>query len=209
MGIREWLIPQEKIFFILLQKESKVVLKGVLALSNLLKDYQNVSQKRKKIKKLEEEADEIVHEIYDRLTKTFITPIDHEDIARLASFYDDVIDLTDAVAARLYLFKIKKPDLATKKFAHLLLRETKEIDRAFVFLAKMNQKEIEKHCTEVHRLENLADSLLEHSIAKIFQRNEPALEIFKYKEIYELLEEAIDKGEHVTNIIRHTVMKNI
>lgn len=209
MGIREWLIPQEKIFFVLLQKESKLILKGVLLLSSLLKNYNRISQKRKNIKKIEEEVDGVAHEIYDRLTKTFITPIDHEDIARLTSFYDDVLDLADAVAARLYLYKIEKPDSVMKKFSQILLKQVRQIDDAIFYLPKMDQKEIEKHCTEVHRLENLADDLLDRSMAYLFKNNGDAREIIKLKEIYEFFEEATDKCEHVTNILRNAVMKNL
>ena len=209
MGIREWLIPQEKIFFVLLQRESKLILKGVSSLSFLLKNYNGIAKKRKNIKKIEEETDGVAHEIYDRLTRTFITPIDHEDIARLASFYDDVLDLTDAVAARLYLFKIEKPDSVMKRFSQILLKQVREIDNAILYLPKMNQKEIDKSCTEVHRLENSADDLLDHSMARLFKNNNDAREIIKLKEIYEFFEEATDKCEHVTNILRNAVMKNL
>jgi len=209
MGIREWLIPQEKIFFVLLQKESKLILKGVSSLSSLLKNYTNVFKKRKNIKKIEEETDAVAHEIFDKLIKTFITPLDHEDIARLASFYDDVLDLADAVAAKLYLFKIEKPDLAMKKFCRILLKQIKEIDSAIFHLPKMNEREIDKHCTEVHRLENLADDLLDRSIARLFNDNDDVKETIKLKEIYEFFEEATDKCEHVSNILRNAVMKNL
>lgn len=209
MRIRDWLIPQEKIFFELLEKESKVVLKGVTKLQGLLENYQNVRQKRKEIKDLEMEADSLVHEIYDQLNKTFITPVDHEDIARLASFYDDVIDLIDAVAAGLFLFKIAKPDSTMKKFCQIILRQVREIDHALLSLPKMKQEEINQHCTEAHRLENLADDLFEHSLAQLFNNNTDTREIIKLKEIYEFFEEASDKCEHVTNILRNTVMKNL
>lgn len=209
MGIREWLIPQEKVFFVLLQRESKLILKGVSSLSSLLKNYNGVAKKRKNIKKIEEETDGVAHEIYDRLTRTFITPIDHEDIARLASFYDDVLDLTDAVAARLYLFKIEKPDSVMKRFCWILLRQVREIDNAILYLSKMDQKGIDQHCTETHRLENLADDLLDRSIAHLFRNNGDAREIIKLKEIYEFFEEATDKCEHVSNILRNAIMKNI
>lgn len=208
MGIREWLIPQEKIFFTLLGKESKVVLKGVTALSSLLKNYTSIAQKRKNIKIIEEEADDVVHEIYDRLAKTFITPMDHEDIARLASFYDDVLDLADAVAAKLYLYRVRKPDSVMRKFCDILLAQVRQIDSALLYLAKMDQKEIDRRCTETHRLENVADDLLDHSLASLFNNGRNLREVIKLKEIYEFFEEATDKCEHVTNILRHTVMKN-
>jgi len=209
MRISDWLIPKEKIFFELLEKESKVILRGVLELNDLLKNYKNVSHKRKKIKNLEMEADEIVHEIYNRLNSSFITPVDQEDIARLASFYDDVIDSIDAIAALLYLFKVTKPDYAMKRFCRIILRQVEQIDHALLFLPKMKQKEIDLYCAEANRLENLADDLFRESLAKLFNNNNDSREIIKLKEIYEFFEEASDKCEHVTNILRNTVMKNL
>ncbi len=109
MVLRELLMPQEKIFFQLLEKESKNVLAGAQALSDLIQNFDRLSEMRSKIKDIEHEGDDIVHSIYEHLIKTFITPIDREDIAKLASLYDDVLDYIEAVANRLHLYEIRSP----------------------------------------------------------------------------------------------------
>jgi len=102
MGLRELLIPREKIFFQLLEEESKNVLAGAIAFSELIQNFDHLADKREKIKSIEHHGDEIVHSIYDRLVKTFITPIDREDISKLASLYDDVLDYIYAAVNRLF-----------------------------------------------------------------------------------------------------------
>src|SRR5436189_3352631 len=130
LGLRELLIPQEKIFFQLLEQESKNVLAGALALDDLVQNFDQLADKRNKIKDIEHQGDNIVHSIYDRLIKTFITPIDREDISKLASLYDDVLDYIYAVVNRLFLYEV---DLATepmRRFADLVLNSVRELDFA-------------------------------------------------------------------------------
>src|SRR5213080_1412993 len=119
LGLRELLIPQEKIFFQLLEQESKNVLAGALALDDLVQNFDQLADKRNKIKDIEHQGDNIVHSIYDRLIKTFITPIDREDISKLASLYDDVLDYIYAAVNRLYLYEIRSP---TEPIRRLILR---------------------------------------------------------------------------------------
>src|SRR5207245_9356902 len=107
MGLRELLIPREKIFFQLLEEESKNVLAGAIAFSELIQNFDHLADKRNKMKDIEHHGDEIVHSIYDRLVKTFITPIDREDISKLASLYDDVLDYIYAAVNRLFLYCVE------------------------------------------------------------------------------------------------------
>ncbi len=107
MGIREFLVPRERIFFQLLERESKNVLVGAQTLQNAILHYETLEEKRNHVKDIEHHGDEIVHEIYQRLAKSFVTPIAREDIGKLASLYDDVIDYIYSVVNHLYLFEIK------------------------------------------------------------------------------------------------------
>lgn len=206
MNIREWIIPQDKIFFELLEEESKKILEGAKFLFHLVNDYKNIASARKKIKDIEHESDEIVHEIYQKLNNTFITPIDKEDMTRLASLYDDVLDLIFGVVNRFYLFSLVKTDAPMKKFASIILRQVTALDRATRRVKKMDQKEIGRKCIEAHRLENLGDSTLNQAIADLFKEKDP-IEIIKKKEIYEFLEKATDTCEDVANTIREIVGK--
>src|SRR5207247_9194101 len=124
LGLSELLIPQEKIFFELLEQESKNVLAGALALDDLVQNFDQLADKRNKIKNIEHQGDNIVHSIYDRLIKTFITPIDREDISKLASLYDDVLDYINAAVNRLYLYEIRSPTEPMRRFTELVKVET-------------------------------------------------------------------------------------
>lgn len=208
MGIREWLIPQEKIFFKLLRAESEEVVKGAEALVDLFKDYRNVAEKRKRIKKIERKADKIVHQLFEQLHRTFITPLDHDDIARLAYLHDDVLDLIYSVVNRVYLYQIKTSTPEMRKFSQIILKQVKEADIALDYLETINQKAMDHSYTEVNRLENLADSLLNHSVASLFENNGDLHSIIKLKEIYEWLETTTDKAEDLIMILRSVAIKN-
>ena len=206
MGLREILIPREKIFFQLLEEESKNVLAGAVAFNDLIQNYDHLAEKRNKIKDIEHHGDEIVHSIYDRLVKTFITPIDREDISKLASFYDDVLDYIYAAVNRLYLYEIDSPTEPMRRFADLILKSVREIDIAFAGIQKIKASEIETHSTEVDTLENEADVVLNESVAALFKTND-AISIIKMKEVYELMEAVTDRCEDVVQVIRDIVLE--
>jgi predicted phosphate transport protein (TIGR00153 family) len=174
----------------------------------MVKNYDNIEKKQQKIKDIEHQGDDFVHEIFEELNKTFITPIDHEDISKLASAFDDVLDYIDGTATRLVLYDIQKPEENMIKLAEVLLQQTTELRYAISGLHKIkNPKEIEKRCVEVNRLENVADDIYKTSVADLF-RQKDAIEIMKLKEVYERLEYATDKCEDVANVISDIVVKN-
>ncbi len=208
MGLKEWILPQDKHFFNMLENESQNVLDGSTAFLDLLKNYDNIKQKQQKIKDIEHQGDDFVHEIFEELNKTFITPIDHEDISKLASAFDDVLDYIDGTATRLVLYDIQKPEENMIKLAEVLLKQSTELKQALSGLRNIkNPKEIEKRCIEVNRLENVADDLYKTSVADLFKRKD-AIEIMKLKEVYERLEFATDKCEDAANVISDIVVKN-
>ena len=206
LGLKELLIPQEKIFFELLEQESKNVLAGAFALDDLVQNFDQLADKRNKIKDIEHQGDNIVHSIYDRLIKTFITPIDREDISKLASLYDDVLDYIYAAVNRLYLYEISSPTEPMRKFTELVVKSVREIDFAFASIQKIKASEIEARCTEVDTLENEADVVLNESVAALFKTTD-AIAIIKFKEIYELMETITDKCEDVVQVIRDIILE--
>ncbi len=206
MGLRELLIPREKIFFQLLEEESKNVLAGAMAFSELIQNFDQLSDKRNRVKDIEHHGDEIVHSIYDRLVKTFITPIDREDISKLASLYDDVLDYIYAVVNRLYLYEVDSSTEPMRRFADLVLKSVREIDFAFASIQKIKASEIETRCNEVDTLENEADVVLNEAVAALFKTND-AISIIKFKEIYELMETITDKCEDVVQVIRDIILE--
>src|SRR4030067_2922898 len=169
MGLKEWLIPQDKHFFSMLENESNNVLEGSKAFLEMLNNYENIKEKQQKIKDIEHQGDDFVHEIFEELNKTFITPIDHEDISALASAFDDVLDYIDGAAARFVLYEIKKPEENMIKLAEVLVKQTAELNLAICGLRNIkNPKDIEKRCIEVNRLENVADEIYKSSVGQAF-----------------------------------------
>jgi predicted phosphate transport protein (TIGR00153 family) len=208
MGFKEWIIPQDKHFFNMLENEASNVLDGSISFLEMLNNYENIKQKQQKIKDIEHQGDDFVHEIFEELNKTFITPIDHEDISGLASAFDDVLDYIDGTAARFVLYEIEKPEENMIKLAEVIVKQATELNSAIFGLRNLkNPKEIEKKCIEVNRLENIADDIYKTSVAQLFKRKD-AIEIMKLKEIYERLEFATDKCEDAANVISDIVVKN-
>jgi len=208
MKLKEILIPHEKIFFELLEEESKNVLIGAQALNDMIMHLENQqnSAKRKDIEEIEHRGDEIVHNIYERLRTTFITPIDRDEIGKLASLYDDVLDFIDGVAERLKLYEIGAPTEGMRKLANLVLKSVEEIHVAFGLIHEITTPDIEARCIEVDRLENEADTVLHEAVANLFKSHDVIM-IIKLKEVYEFLESITDKCEDVVQELRNIIVE--
>jgi predicted phosphate transport protein (TIGR00153 family) len=207
MSFKEWILPQDKIFFTILEEQSALVLKAAKLFRKMLNEPENFSANINKMKQLEHEGDESVHRMIHKLHKSFITPIDQEDLANLTSLYDDVLDYIDSVANRIFLFKIENPDGVIKKFAELIEEQVTEVNKALKQIRKIKQEEIEKSFKKVHSLENVADELHDNSIVNLFKEKDP-IRIIIMKEIYDFLEEITDKCEDVCLVIQDIVLKN-
>lgn len=207
MGFKEWIIPQDKVFFNLLEEQAELVLETAELFKEMINDYDSFRVKMKRMHALEHEGDEIVHKIVQKLHKTFITPIDQEDISKLSSLQDDVLDYIDAVANRIFLFKLEEPDDVIKSFADIIVQQVKEVVGAMKQIRKIRQEEIQEKFKAVHRLENEADDLYDSSMVQLFKGKDPII-ILIMKEIYDFLEEITDKCEDVCLVIQDIVIKN-
>lgn len=208
MGFKEWIIPQEKFFFSLLSQQSDVVLKCGEALSDLVRDPEDIAAKSMAIEEIESEGDSIVHELVKLLNRTFVTPFDHDDISNLASKMDDIIDYIDAGAIRIRSYEIAEIPVSMIDLTDTLMRQIREINAAVHALPGLRKGNgIMERCVEVNRLENVADDIVHTAVAGLF-RMEDLKQIIKLKEIYELLEEASDSCEDVADIIKDVVIKN-
>lgn len=208
MGFKEWILPRDKQFYNLLESESKNVLEGANVFLDMLNNYNDIEERQDKIKQIEHCGDNIVHDILEELNKAFITPIDHEDISKLATSFDDILDYIDGTSIRLVLYEIKKPEENMIKLAEIIVKQANELDLALKGLRNIkNPVEIEKRCIEVNRLENFADDIYKRSVANLFKRQD-AIEIMKLKEVYDRLEFATDKAEDAANVISDIVVKN-
>ena len=207
MGFKEWILPQDKIFFSLLEEQAELAVKVAELFQTMIREYDSFNVLIKRMKVMEHEGDELVHEVIQRLHKSFITPIDQEDISKLASLYDDVLDLIDSTANRMHIYKIEKPNQIIKEFVDIIVQQVKEISAATKQIRKIKQKEIEQRFKAVHSLENEADDLYDFALVELFNEKDP-IKIMMMKDIYDFLEEVTDKCEDVCLVIQDVVIKN-
>lgn len=208
MGFKEWIIPQEKYFFSMLDKQADTVLEGAETLVDLVKNFDDVAEKRDKMKSIEHRGDDIVHEISEALNMTFVTPIDHDDMSKLASRMDDILDYMESASHRMWSYEIKRVPNDMVRLAEVLLLSTKEVNHAVRDLRNFKKKnEIVKHCIEINRLENIGDEITHQAVAGLFKTCD-VIEIIKLKEIYEHLELATDKCEDAADVIKDIFIKN-
>ena len=207
MGVLSWLIPQEKRFFDMIEQQSKNVLTGVDAMLDMLEHYTDINAKREKIKQIENQGDKMVHDVFAELNKTFITPIDREDISKLTSSLDDILDNLEAVSERLVIYEIKKPPMYMLDFARTLRKAAFNVDEGINLLRNFKEaKQIREFCREIHTLENEGDTLLRKATAELFTKKDP-IEIIKMKELYDDMEAAIDRCEDVADVIGDILVK--
>ena len=177
-------------------------------LKDLIEDYRDVEVKAQRIRDREHEGDEITHEIIRRLNTSFITPMDREDIYALASALDDVMDAVDAVADLFVLHRIEEPLPEMKAQADVLLRAAQQTEEAVRQLERMVRARLEPYWVEINRLENEGDRIYRRAVADLFSGDYKAMDVLKWKEVIENLEEAVDGLENVANIIESTVLKH-
>jgi predicted phosphate transport protein (TIGR00153 family) len=201
-------IPQEGKFFELFEQQAAHNVEAAKVFKELVHKWSLESERFQKLQDLEHEADITAHEIYDKLNRTFITPFDREDIRELAGELDDVIDLMQSIASRMQLYHVETIQTDIHTMADILLQATENVRKAVVEM-KVAEKErrVLDYCIEINRLENAGDRALEHAISKLFEGKPDPLDVIKWKEIYEGIEEAIDKCEDVANTIETILVK--
>ena len=200
------LLPRDENFFDLFEQQVGHIVSASRVLEELTLDYPTAQGKVQQIRDLEHAGDAITHEVVRRLNTTFVTPIDREDIYALASRLDDVLDLIDAVADRLLLYKIKNPTDGCLAMAKIIVKTAEETDRAVRCLRTLSPL-YRKHSIEVNRLENEADRLLRDELAALFEGGTDAIEVIKWKELYETMEAVTDRCEDVLNVIEGITLK--
>lgn len=200
------LLPHELSFFTMFTEVTANIQEGARVLAGILHDYRDVESRVRHLKDLEHRGDHLTHEIFTKLNQTFITPFDREDIHTLTSRLDDVLDLTDAVGARLVIYGVDKVRPGATELAGILVRATDEIHFAVACLEKPDR--ILDRCIEINRLEDEADSVVRKAIGSLFRDEQNPVEIIKWKEILEVLETATDKCEDVANILETVVLKS-
>jgi hypothetical protein len=207
------LLPKEEIFFDLFEKSADNVHRGAQKLVDLLEHYEGIPAKAQEIKDIEHAGDRLTHEMIERMNRTFITPLDREDIHELACRLDDILDLTDTAVNRMMLYKVGRPTDDARALARVLERSTATLKEAMPRLRRLNHRaDVEvllKACVEVHTQENEGDRIEQHALATLFEngQSDPIL-VIKWKDIYQDLEAATDRCEDVANVIEALVLKN-
>src|SRR5262249_9734631 len=203
------LLPKETSFFDFFERHAAKIVEGVKEFLALASNELDVPSAAKRIKEIEHETDVITHHCVEALHKTFITPIERDDIYRLITRMDDIMDYVEAAAERIALYEIKTLTPESKAMAVVLLRATEEIQRALRGLRDMrNGEAIIRSCIEINRMENEADDILRSTVAKLFKEERDPIVVIKWKEIYENLENATDRCEDVANIIEGVVLEH-
>jgi uncharacterized protein len=203
--LRLRLVPREESFFDLFEDMARKVQQGAEELLDLLKNYTDLDRKAGRVLDIEHEGDEITHEVIRRLNTTFITPFDREDIHRLASSMDDVLDHIEAVAEYLQLHRIEEPLKQMIALAETLTQASRITAESMPRLRRM--KDLENYWIEINRLENEGDRYYRRTIAELFSGDYRAMDVLKWKDICEEIEQAIDRLEDVANTIESIVLK--
>jgi uncharacterized protein len=204
------LIPKEEKFFELLESAARNALKSTTAFKELVHKWNPTSPYFKEVRKLETEGDLITHEVIDMLNRTFITPIDREDIHRLAGEIDDVCDILQALTDRMELYDLDQMAPTLIKMADLLEESGQNMAAAITeFPHFRKNSRVNDHCIEIKRIENEADELLKHALAEMFRtKGKDPVWVIKWKEIYETIEFAHDKMSHIANTVEGILVKN-
>ncbi|MBK7368135.1 MAG: DUF47 domain-containing protein [Candidatus Eisenbacteria bacterium] len=200
------LFPKEEDFFLLFRKQAALVREACDQLHEMMEKFDRLEERTKALKDTEHRADLVTHEIFERLNRTFITPLEREDIHALASGLDDVIDAAEAIASRLVLFNIQGPTTESIKMTAILRDCGRQIEQAVENLK--NMQNLMSFTIEINRLENEADGISRQVVADLFSGRHEILDVMRWKEIYGRLESASDQCEDVANAIESIVLKS-
>ena len=200
------LIPREEKFYDDFKSMADELRRGARLLEAMLAVDPPVADKAHEIKEVEHKCDFLTHEIIQRLNKTFVTPIDREDIHNLARTLDDVMDAIDNAASLIPLYKIEKVLPGARELTRVIIQQTDEVRAAVEALEA--RKGVLERAIEINRLENEADRIHREAIGRLFEQERDPITVMKWKELYDLLEEATDACEDVANLLENVVVKH-
>ena len=202
------IFPKNERFFDLFEESARNFVTAAGLLNELMDKCEDVEEMVRQITELEHHGDTITHLIMAELHGTFVTPIDREDIAQLAQRMDDVMDSIDAAAMRMMLYDITKPTERAKELADIVVRVTSETSKAIPRLRRSSElSHMREHCIEINRLENEADDVRRSALAELFRDRVELAEVIKWREIYEHMEDAVDRCEDIADILEGVMIK--
>jgi len=202
------LIPKNYRFYDLFEQSAHNLVVAAEVMADLMEHFENVEMKAARMKELERVGDGVIHEIVEQLHKTFVTPLEREDITALAQHMDDVMDYMEGATTAIRIYGMKRPTAAARAVTDLVRLQTVQVEKAVPKLRQRSQlKSVLEHCVEIQRLENEADTLFLDAMARLFDEEPSPVEIIKWREIYDQLERATDSCEHVANVLEGIVLK--
>jgi len=202
------LFPREEKFFVLFEQSAQNVVKIAQQLRDLVNTWENVKERVEIIVSLEHDGDAITHQIIAQLHRTFVTPLDREDIALLAQTLDDITDLIHSSADAMLLYKVDSPTDKVKELVDILVRAAAEVERGVVQIhTRIDRDKLLKSSMEINRLENIGDILYRSALAELFTNSPDFTYLIKWREIYEDIESAIDKCEDIANVLEGIALK--
>ena len=204
------LLPKDTVFFDLFEALAKHAVSCAQHLQSLARQFPDVTGPLQKIREDEHAADDLAHQALERLDRTFITPFDREDIHTLIGELDDIIDTIDALAKRFPLFHIRQMEEGFIKQADLLVDATMVVRDAVSRLRARNRKlsDLSKLLIEIHHKESVGDDNHHAAMSRLFEGRTDPLEVIKWKELYDYIEQALDGCEDVGNTLERIVLKN-
>ena len=203
------LIPRDTEFYDLFDQETANLVVAAEKLVDLFNNYENVAAKARELKELEHKGDVITHQIIARVHRSFVTPIDREDITLLAHSLDDVMDFIEAAGRTANLYHIAQPKERARELARIVDKMTRKLNEVVPQLRNRDKfKWILTQCVEINTLENEADDVQHAALAELFETcSGDACEVIKWRELYGHLENATDRGEDVANVLEGVVLK--
>ena len=200
------LIPREEKFYTDFQSFGDELMRGARLLEEMLAPDQPIWGKADEIKQVEHKCDLLTHEIIQRLNRTFVTPLDREDIHELASSLDNVMDAIDASAALVRLYRLDPVRFGARELARIVTAAAGQVRLALTALEK--NKGLMTHATEINRLENEADRVHQEAVSRLFNDERDPLLVMKWKETLDFLEDATDRCEDVANVLEGVMVKH-
>jgi predicted phosphate transport protein (TIGR00153 family) len=202
-------IPQEQKFFGLFEQSAQNMVKAAQALQEMVGTCSHVPESVAEITDLEHQGDLITHQIIAQLHRTFVTPFDREDIARLAQSLDDVTDFIHAAADSMFIYKVDCPTPRAIELADIIVQAAVEVERVMPQLRQRSKLiQILPRCIEINRLENMADRVFRAAMGELFDDGIDIASVIKWREIYEYMESATDRCEDVANVLEGVALKH-
>ena len=200
------LIPRDEGFFVLFNELAKRLKEAARLLNCLFAEPEKLDQYVAAIKTVEHEADVLTHDVRARIDRSFVTPIDREDIHLLATELDDVIDLLDGTARRVAMFHINESRPPARKLSETISRAADHIQAGVAAIKK--PAVVSERSREIKRLEEEGDAIYQEAVGELFSGNPDALEVMKWKELYDTLERALDQCQGVGHVLESISLKN-